>query len=475
MKSFLTESFLINNEAGRVLYHEYAKDMPIFDYHNHLVPRQIAEDMKFENLTKIWFDGDHYKFRLMRALGIDEKYITGSASDYEKYQAWAKTVPYAIGNCMYHWTHMELQNPFGIQDRLFGPDTEKGIWDETEKLLRKDEFSVCSIIEKMNVKVMCTTDDPVDSLEHHVKIRSSGRGFKVVPTFRPDKALDAANPKDWNAYRQKLEAASGISVTSFESFIAALDNRHAYFHSHGGRATDHALVFPFAEECSKDALEGIFKSLLAGETLCETDLLRFKTAALAEVGRMNKRRGWVMQLHMCAQRNNNTRKFKVHGPESGFNSIGDQNISVPLAKFLDILDRTDELPKTVLFSLNQNHNDVLATMAGNFQDQPVRGKMQFGAAWWFNDQKDGMERHIVSLANMGMLSLFIGMLTDSRSVFSFIRHEYFRRILCNMLGKWIEEGELPRDYAHIGSITKDICYNNAVEYFDLEGKGPLVR
>lgn len=470
MKSFLTENFLINNEAGRVLYHDYAKGMPIFDYHNHLVPRQIAGNMKFENLTKIWFDGDHYKFRLMRALGIDEKFITGNASDYEKYSAWAKTVPYTIGNCMYHWTHMELQNPFGIDDRLFTPQTAKGIWDETEVLLKKDEFSVCSIIERMNVKVMCTTDDPIDSLEYHRSIRASGRSFKVVPTFRPDKAMDVAIFADWNAYRQKLEKASGIAINSFESFIRALDVRHAYFHEQGARATDHALVFPFAEECSKDEVEKIFSTLFRGETLSDLDILRFKTAVLAEVGRMNKRRGWVMQLHMCAQRNNNTRKFKIHGPESGFNSIGDQTISVPLARFLDILDRSDELPKTVLFSLNQNHNDVLATMTGNFQDQPIRGKMQFGAAWWFNDQKDGMERHMISLANMGMLSLFIGMLTDSRSVFSFIRHEYFRRIMCNLLGKWIEEGELPRDYKHIGSIVQDICYNNAVSYFDLEGK-----
>jgi len=469
MKSFLTENFLINNEAGRVLYHEYAADMPIFDYHNHLVPRQIAEDRKFDNLTQIWFDGDHYKFRLMRALGIEERLITGNATDYEKYQAWARTVPYTIGNCMYHWTHMELQNPFGIEDRLFGPETEKGIWDSTSESLKRDDFSVCSIIDSMNVKVMCTTDDPVDTLEYHAKIAASGRPFKVVPTFRPDKALDVASPKDWNAYRAKLEQAAGMPIGSFEEFMGALDRRHEFFHSMGGRATDHALVFPFAEEADKDTVEAIFAKLLRGEALSELETLRFKTAGLAGVGRMNHRRGWVMQLHMCAQRNNNTRKFRVHGPESGFNSIGDQTISVPLARFLDILDRTDELPKTVLFSLNQNHNDVLATMAGNFQDQPIRGKMQFGAAWWFNDQKDGMERHLVSLANMGMLSLFIGMLTDSRSVFSFIRHEYFRRIMCNMLGRWIEEGELPRDYAHIGSIVQDICYNNAVKYFDLEG------
>ncbi len=468
MKEYLGDDFLLRNEPARTLYHEYAQKMPIFDYHNHLIPRQIAEDMKFENLAKIWFDGDHYKWRLMRALGVDERLITGDASDYEKFMAWAKTVPYTIGNCLYPWTHMELKNPFGITGRLFGPDTAEEVWRITEEKLKKDEFSVCSIIRRMNVKVMCTTDDPVDDLEQHRLIRERHQGFVVVPTFRPDKALDAENPAAWNLYREKLAAAAGIPIRSFEDFIGALEKRHEFFHSMGARATDHALVHPFAEEAGPDQLEKIFRRLLAGESLQERELLQFKTAGLREVGRMNHRRGWVMQLHMSAIRNNNTRQFRLHGPDSGYNSMGDAPVAAPLARFLDLLDRTDELPKTVLFTLNQGQNDVLAAMTGNFNDGVTRGKIQFGAAWWFNYQKDGIERHLVSLANMGMMSVFIGMLTDSRSVFSFIRHEYFRRIVCNLIGKWIDEGDLPRDLPHIGGIVRDICYNNAQRYFGIE-------
>jgi glucuronate isomerase len=409
----------------------------------------------------------------MRAFGIDEKYITGDAPDYDKYMAWARTVPYTIGNCVYQWIHMELKNPFGITGKLLSPDTAEEIWKTVNSLLPKDEYSACSIIRRMNVKAICTTDDPVDSLEHHKSIRDNNNDFVVVPTFRPDKAMAAENPADWNTYRQKLEEASGISINSFESFMSAIEKRHDFFHSMGARATDHALVFPFAEECSKKELEEIFSRLMNNESLSEIDLLRFKTAVLAGVARMNHKRGWVMQLHMGARRNNNTRMFKKIGPESGFNSMADYVIMEPLAKFLDLLDREDELPKTVLFTLNQNQNDILAAMAGNFIDGRVKGKMQFGAAWWFNDQKDGIERHLTSVANMGMMAVFIGMLTDSRSVYSFIRHEYFRRIVCNLIGRWIEDGDIPRDLPHIGGIVQDICYNNAAEYFGLEGVSPL--
>jgi glucuronate isomerase len=302
-----------------------------------------------------------------------------------------------------------------------------------------------------------------------VLIRQRHGGFVVVPTFRPDKALDVESPEAWNAYRVKLEAAAGMRIRSFEDFVRALDARHEFFHSLGARATDHAIVFPFAEECSKDEIETIFGRLTRNEALSQQETLQFKTAGLYEVGRMNHRRGWVMQLHMSALRNNNTRQFKLHGPDSGYNSMTDVAIAAPLARFLDLLDRTDELPKTVLFSLNQNHNDILAAMAGNFMDGRIRGKVQFGAAWWFNDQKDGIERHLASAANMGLLAVFIGMLTDSRSVFSFIRHEYFRRIVCNLIGRWIDEGELPRDFPHIGGIVQDICYTNAVRFFSLDG------
>ncbi len=469
MKDFLDDDFLLQNDPAKVLFHEYAEKMPIFDYHNHLVPRQIAEDLKFDNLAQIWFDGDHYKWRLMRASGIDEKYITGDSTDYEKYRAWAQTMPYTIGNCLYPWTHMELKNPFGITGRLFGPDTAEEIWHTTRELLKRDDFSACSIIRRMNVRVMCTTDDPTDTLDQHALIRRRRDGFVVLPTFRPDRALGAENPGSWNAYRAKLEGAAGMPIRSFEDFIRALDRRHEFFHGMGARATDHAIVCPFAEEATQDEIERIFARLVKGEALSPQEILRFKTAGLYEVGRMNHRRGWVMQLHLSALRNTNTRQLGLHGPDSGYNSMADFPIAAPLARFLDLLDRTDELPKTVLFTLNGNQNDILATMAGNFQDGKARGKVQFGAAWWFNDQKDGIERHVVSLANMGLLAVSIGMLTDSRSVFSFIRHEYFRRILCNVIGKWIDDGELPRDLEHIGGIVRDICYTNAVRYFGVEG------
>jgi glucuronate isomerase len=469
VKSYLNDDFLLRNGPAKILFHEYAEKMPIFDYHNHLVPRQIAEDRKFENLAQIWFDGDHYKWRLMRAFGIDERCITGDSTDYEKFEAWAKTVPYTVGNVMYPWTHMELRNPFGIDDRLFGPDTAAEIWKITGELLKRDDFSVCSIIRRMNVRVMCTTDDPVDTLEQHALIRKRQDAFVVVPTFRPDKALDVEDPKGWNAYREKLGTAAGVRIDSFEAFVRALDKRHEFFHGMGARATDHALAFPFAEEATRDELERSFKRLLRGEAVTDREALQIRTAGLYEVGRMNRKRGWVMQLHLCAQRNNNTRALAAHGPDSGYNSMGDTAIAAPLARFLDLLDRTDELPRTVLFTLNQNQNDVVAAMAGNFNDGKTRGKVQFGAAWWFNDQKDGIERHLVSIANMGMLAVFIGMLTDSRSVFSFIRHEYFRRVMCNTIGRWIDEGELPRDLEHIGGIVRDICYTNAVRYFAIEG------
>ncbi len=472
MRSYLTEDFLLGNEPARILFHEHAEKMPIFDYHNHLVPRQIAEDHKFENLAQIWFDGDHYKWRLMRALGIDERLITGDSTDYEKYVAWAQTVPSAIGNVMYPWTHMELKNPFGITDRLFGPDTAEEIWKITGELLKRDDFSACSVIRRMNVRVMCTTDDPTDTLDQHAIIRRRAKGFVVAPTFRPDKALDFEDPKAWNAYRDRLAAAAGIGIDSFEAFTAALDRRHEFFHRMGARATDHALVFPFAEEAARGEIEKMFARLSKGEALSPREVLQLKTAALCEVGRMNARRGWVMQLHMCAQRNNNTRQFKVHGPESGYNSMGDTPVAAPLARLLDLLDRTDELPKTILFTLNQGQNDVVAAMAGNFNDGRTRGKVQLGPAWWFNDQRDGIERHLVSITNMGMLAVFAGMITDSRSVFSFIRHEYFRRVMCNTIGKWIDRGELPRDLDAVGGIVRDICYNNAVRYFGFEGAAP---
>jgi len=467
MKPFMDDNFLLSSKPAEVLYHEYAKNMPIFDYHCHLPVQEIAENRNFLNLTQIWLNGDHYKWRAMRANGIDEELITGTASDLDKFCAWAATVPKTIGNPLYHWTHLELQRYFEITD-LLSAETAVNIFEKSADMLAKKEFSVKNLLKNSRVSVACTTDDPIDSLEYHKKL-SEDPDFltKVLPTFRPDKALNFGSQKELNTYLDSLASVSGVEITSFSSYIGALKSRHDYFHHTGCRLADHAIFVPIYREASAGEIEDTFTAVRSGKTLSEADAEILYTAALREIGKMHATRGWVMQMHIGALRDTNTRMKDTLGPNTGFDSIADSAIAAPLAKFLDSLDKEAMLPKTILYSLNPNDNYTLGTMAGNFQDGIIPGKVQFGSAWWFNDQKEGMELQLSALANLGLLSRFVGMLTDSRSFLSYPRHEYFRRILCNFLGGLMENGEAPGDYKLIGKMVQDICYNNAVNYFGI--------
>jgi len=468
MKSFLDEDFLLNSNTAERLYYEYAEEMPIFDYHCHLPPGEIAENRKYENLSQIWLGGDHYKWRAMRANGIDELRITGNSTDIEKFDAWAETVPYTIGNPLYHWTHLELQRYFGITE-LLSPGTARYIYNKTMNKLQQDDFSVKSLLTKSNVKVVCTTDDPVDSLEHHIAIEKDGNpGTKVLPTFRPDKAMAFENRLELNKYLEKLSDISGIIITDYDSYLDALKNRHDFFTSIGCRISDHALVLPIYEKSDPGEQDKFFMKLLKGDALETEEIVKLKTAVLQEIGRMNSRAGWTMQIHFGAIRNNNSRMYTTLGPDSGYDTIADGEVAAPLAMFLDSLDKTNELPKTIIYTLNPRDNYLIGTMIGNFQDGTIPGKIQFGSGWWFNDQKDGMKMQMNALANLGLLSRFVGMLTDSRSFLSFPRHEYFRRILCNLIGNWVEKGEAPEDYNLMGKMVQDISYNNAVEYFGID-------
>lgn len=468
MKPFLDENFLLATSTAETLYHEYAKKMPIFDFHCHLPPSEIAEDRKYENLSQIWLNGDHYKWRAMRTNGIHESMITGNATDVDKFDAWAGTVPYTIGNPLYHWTHMELQRYFGIND-LLSPKTARYVFSKTMNALQQDDFSVKSLLSKSNVKVVCTTDDPCDSLNNHIQIKKDGDlDTKVLPTFRPDKALSFESSIELNKYLEKLSSVSGIKITDYDSYLDALKNRHDFFNSVGCRISDHALVLPVYEESDAGEPDRLFKKVINGDSLESIDIAKLKTAVLQELGRMNHKAGWTMQIHYGALRNNNSRLFKAIGPDSGFDSIADGTAAAPLARFLDSLDKKDELPKTIIYNLNPVDNYTIGTMIGNFQDGSIPGKIQFGSGWWFNDQKEGMEVQMSSLANLGLLSRFVGMLTDSRSFLSFPRHEYFRRILCNLIGDWVEKGEAPEDYNLLGKMVEDISYNNAVNYFGID-------
>ncbi|MHB0946464.1 MAG: glucuronate isomerase [Sedimentisphaerales bacterium] len=466
MKPFMTEDFLLQTETARKLYHEYAARMPIFDYHCHLPPAQIAGDKRFENLTQIWLYGDHYKWRAMRTNGIDERYITGNASDWEKFQKWAQTVPYTLRNPLYHWTHLELQRYFGIS-KFLAPDTAKDIYDKCGEMLRTPEFSVRGLMRKMNVKIVCTTDDPVDSLEHHKKIKSDGFEIKVLPTFRPDKGMAIENVAVFNQWVDALEKSSGINVKNYKTYIDAIRSRHNFFHSAGCRISDHGLETAYAEDYTESEITVIFDKLRSGKQATNEETLKFKSAMMLELALMDYEKGWTQQLHFGALRNNNTRLMKTLGADTGFDSIGDFEIARQLAKFLDRLDTDNKLPKTILYNLNPRDNELMATMCGNFQDGSVPGKMQFGSGWWFLDQKDGMEKQINALSNLGLLSRFIGMLTDSRSFLSYPRHEYFRRILCNLLGKDVENDQLPSDIKLLGTMVENICFNNAQNYFGM--------
>jgi len=464
MKPFMDDDFLLQTETAKRLYHEHASKMPIFDYHCHISPQEIAEDRRFNNLAEIWLHGDHYKWRAMRTNGVDEKYCTGNASDWEKFQKWAETAPYAMRNPLYHWTHLELRNPFGITTQL-NPASAREIWDTCNSSLNTKEFSCRGIIRKANVKVICTTDDPVDSLEYHRSIKESGFEVKVIPAWRPDKAMAIEDPKVFNAYVSLLEAASGISIGSFDQFMEAIEKRHHFFHENGCRLSDHGLETIYAEDYTVAEIKVIFDHVRSGKTPSPAELLKFKSAMLYEFAVMDHKRNWTQQYHLGAMRNNNTRMFEIVGADKGFDSIGDYPAATALSKFMNRLDYNHKLTRTILYNLNPGDNAMMATMIGNFQDGTEAGKIQWGSGWWFLDQKDGMINQINALSNLGLLSRFIGMLTDSRSFLSYSRHEYFRRILCNLIGNDVENGEIPADMEFLGQMIENISYNNAEKYF----------
>jgi glucuronate isomerase len=464
MKSFIHDDFLLYSKTARDLYHGYAEKMPIFDYHCHIPPQDIATDRQFANLTQIWLYGDHYKWRAMRTNGVDEKFCTGNATDLEKFEKWAETVPQTLRNPLYHWTHLELKRFFGI-DLLLNPQTARKIWDECNAKLNTKEYSVRNIIRMANVHTICTTDDPVDTLEHHQAIRASGFEVNVLPAWRPDKAMMVEDPAVFNAYIGKLESAAGMEIQEYDSFMEALEKRHHFFHESGCRLSDHGIETAYAEEYTLGEIREIFRKIRNGKNLTQQEILKFKSAMLVEFGIMDYRRGWTQQFHLGALRNNNSRLFRLLGPDTGFDSIGDFEIARPLSRLLDRLDSNNQLAKTILYNLNPRDNELIATMVGNFQDGTVPGKIQFGSGWWFLDQKDGMQKQMQALSSLGLLSRFVGMLTDSRSFLSYTRHEYFRRTLCNLLGEDVEKGEIPADMELLGRMVENICFNNAFQYF----------
>jgi glucuronate isomerase len=468
MSEFITDDFLLQTETARILYHEHARRMPIYDYHCHVPADLIASDHKFDNITQAWLYGDHYKWRAMRANGVPEKYITGSASDYEKFERWAQTMPCCLRNPLYHWTHLELKNPFGIKDKLLGPGTAKEIYETCSEMLRTPQFSVRNIMRKMNVKLLCTTEEPLDSLEHHKRICSDGFEIKVYTAFRPDRAMAVEDIQSLNVFIDKLEETCDMEIPDFHSYIEALRIRHYYFHQNGCRLSDHGLDTVYADDYTESEIKNIFSKIRSSGKPDASERLKFKSAMLVELALMDYETGWVQQFHLGALRNNSTRIFAALGPDAGGDSMGDFEVAGPLSKFLDRLDKNNELPKTILYNMNPRDNALFATMVGNFQDGSVPGKMQYGSAWWFLDQKDGMEEQMNVLSNMGLLSRFVGMLTDSRSFLSYPRHEYFRRILCNMLGNDVEMGLLPNDLILLGHMVEDICYNNAKNYFPMQ-------
>ncbi|MHC4425607.1 MAG: glucuronate isomerase [Planctomycetota bacterium] len=467
MAEFITEDFFLQTRTAKMLYHEHAKRMPIYDYHCHLPADLIAADHRLGNLTQAWLYGDHYKWRAMRANGVAEEYITGNATDYEKFEKWAQTVPCCLRNPLYHWTHLELKNPFGVRDKLLGPGTAKEIYEACSEMLRTPGFSVRNIMRKMNVKLVCTTEGPLDSLEHHRRIREDGFEIKVHTAFRPDKAMAVEDLASLNVFVDKLEEICDMDIADFHSYIEALRDRHYYFHQNGCRLSDHGLETAYAADYTEREIKNIFNTIRCGKQPDVSERLKFKSAMMVELALMDHEAGWVQQLHLGALRNNSTRLFKSLGPDIGCDSMGDFEIAGSLSAFLDRLDVNNELPKTILYNLNPRDNALCATMVGNFQDGSAPGKMQYGSAWWFLDQKDGMAEQMNVLSNMGLLSRFVGMLTDSRSFLSYPRHEYFRRILCNMLGDDVEAGLLPNDLELLGEMVEDICFNNAKNYFPM--------
>lgn len=465
MKEFMDKDFMLNNYIAVRLYHDYAENMPIFDYHCHLSPQMMYEDKPFENITQIFLGGDHYKWRYMRSNGIDESYITGDKSDYEKFKAFCGCLQYAIGNPLYHWTHLELQRYFGI-DKVITDDSCDEIWEECNRVISNTQMSPAKLINQSNVAVICTTDDPVDNLEWHKKIAEKGHiNAKVLPTLRPDFLINI-DKDTFTGYIEKLSSASGIEIKSYDDAIKAVYARIDYFHSLGCRISDHALDgVPYNTDY--DA-ETVFQKAMNSEKLTQAEIDAYKCTVLIDLGKKYKELDWAMQLHIGALRNNNSRMFEKLGADTGFDSIADYSIAAELSSLLDAMEREDNLPKTILYTLNPKDNYVLATMLGNFQSSEVAGKIQFGSGWWFNDQRDGMVEQMKALANLGALNKFVGMLTDSRSFLSYTRHEYFRRILCNLIGEWVYNGEFPMDYKILGKIVEDISFNNAKQYFGIE-------
>lgn len=467
MKAFMDENFLLQNETAQLLFHKYAKETPILDYHCHINPREIAEDRKFENITQVWLGGDHYKWRQMRSNGIDEYYITGGASDREKFQKWAETLSKAIGNPLYHWSHLELQRYFGYHGILNG-DTAEEVWNICNAKLQEDSMTVRNIIKQSGVKLICTTDDPIDTLEWHKMIAEDDSfDVQVLPAWRPDKAMNIEKP-EYLDYLGKLSEVSGVTVNSFASLKEALKNRMAFFASYGCCASDHALEYVMYKPASEDEIEAIFAKRMSGEAVTKAEELIFKTAFMTFVGKEYNKMGWVMQLHYGCKRDNNVLRYKEMGPDTGYDCINNYAPSAEMADFLNGLIESDELPKTIIYSLNPNDNEVIGTILGCFQDSKAVGKIQQGSAWWFNDHKVGMTNQMISLANLGLLSNFVGMLTDSRSFLSYTRHEYFRRILCNIFGTWVEDGEYPFDEKALSEMVKNISYYNAVKYFSFD-------
>lgn len=467
-KQFLDENFLLESKPAQKLYHEYGASTPIFDYHCHIPPADIMADRQFGSLTEVWLEGDHYKWRAMRACGEDEELITGGASDYEQFAAWARTVPKLVKNPLYHWTHLELQRVFGV-DELLNPDTAEEIYNHCGALLAKKEFSARSIIRKFRVEALCTTDDPSSDLEVHRKIRESGFKTLVAPAFRPDRALEGHRPDRFNPWLDGLAEMTDVRVNSYGRFIECLWKRHQFFHDRGCRLSDYGIEKCWTSEWTSEELETYFRALRSGRPLTGEALSAFRSATLHELLSMDGSQGWVQQLHLGALRNVNSRMYAKLGPDTGYDAMGDFSQGAALSRLLDRLDRTGKLTKTIVYPLNPRDNEMIPSILGCFQDGAVPGKMQMGSAWWFMDTKSGMERQIEALSSVGVLSRFVGMLTDSRSLLSYPRHEYFRRILCNVLGRDIEKGELPEDYSLLGGIVADICYNNAREYFQLPG------
>jgi len=461
---FINDNFLLENKFAEELYHNYSKNQPIIDYHNHLSPQFIAEDKIFDNVTQVWINGDHYKWRAMRTLGINEQFITGAASDKDKFLNWGKTVPYTMRNPLYHWTHLELARYFDIYDLLNEKSAEK-IYEEASTKINSPEYSTRNLLTKVNAELVCTTEDPIDSLEFHKQLSKNPFSTKVSTAFRPDKAI-LINNDGYNAYLDSLGSVAGISINTFSDLCDALRNRIDYFDKNGCKLCDHGLDQVYFESFTENEINGIFKKKRENTVITNEEALKFQSAILLFLFETYHEFGWVQQLHLGALRNNNARMHRVLGPDTGWDSIGDFPQAQKLSAFLNALDSKDKLAKTIIYNLNPADNEVMATMIGNFNDGSVKGKVQFGSGWWFLDQKDGMTKQLNALSNMGLISCFVGMLTDSRSFLSFPRHEYFRRILCNLLGDEIKRGELPNDIEWIGKMVSDISYNNAKEYFN---------